>query len=161
MALRVGDTAPDFTVTTHDGKELSLAKVRGQKNIVLYFYPRDFTSVCTKEACGFRDMVGELENSDTMVIGVSPDSNETHRDFAKKHNVTFALIADEEMNLAATYQLFTGVVGKLSKLVRKFPRVTYVIGKDGKVAAVFDSEILAGVHIDGVRDIVRGLANSS
>ena len=81
MALRVGDTAPDFTVTTHEGKELSLAKLR-DKNVVLYFYPRDFTSVCTKEACGFRDMIGELENRDTIVIGVSPDSNDTHREFA-------------------------------------------------------------------------------
>ena len=85
MSLRVGQKAPDFNVVSSSGKALKLRDFAGKKNVVLYFYPADFTLVCTKETCGFRDMYADLESKDTEVIGVSVDSDASHEKFAKEH----------------------------------------------------------------------------
>src|SRR5260370_40631868 len=107
MSLAVGDPAPDFDVASSDGRRFKLEDFRGKKNLVLYFYPRDFTLVCTQEVCGFRDMYEELVGHDTEVIGVSVDDDSSHKGFAKKHNVSFPLVADTEKGLAKKY----GAVG--------------------------------------------------
>lgn len=159
MAMQVGDKAPDFTVETHDKSTFTLSQMHGNKNVVLYFYPADFTPVCTKETCGFRDMAGELENQDTVVLGISPDSNETHEKFAQKHNVSFALVSDPQFVLAEKFELFTGVRGTLAKLTHRFPRVTYVIDREGDIRGVFKSELLAGTHLSGVRELIAQLSN--
>jgi thioredoxin-dependent peroxiredoxin len=93
MALRVGQKAPDFDVESSKGERLKLRELAG-KNVVLYFYPGDFTPVCTKETCGFRDAMGELESKDPIVIGVSVDPDETHRKFAAKYEIPFSLVSD-------------------------------------------------------------------
>src|SRR5688572_7062933 len=100
MALRVGQKAPDFDVVSSAGQRVRLADFVGKKNVVLYFYPGDFTPVCTRETCGFRDTYAELAGKDTEVIGVSVDSDETHQKFAKKYEVPFALVSDPERSLA-------------------------------------------------------------
>jgi thioredoxin-dependent peroxiredoxin len=148
MTLKIGDPAPPFDVTASDGKRLRLEDFLGTKNVVLYFYPADFTPVCTAEACGFRDMYEELRSADTEVIGVSFDDDESHRRFAARHRVPFPLVADVDRSLA---RAFDATGGLLRSLVGKSGRVTYVIGKDGKIHGVFDSELFAKKHLGGVK----------
>lgn len=153
MALRVGQKAPDFDVVTSDGKALKLSGFRGKKNVVLYFYPADFTLVCTRETCGFRDAYEELAGKDTEVIGISVDSDASHRKFAAEHNVPFPLVADESFALAKQFEASSF----LRNLLKKAARITYVIDKKGDIAGVFQSELSAGHHVDGVRELVRKL----
>jgi thioredoxin-dependent peroxiredoxin len=153
MALRIGDPSPTFDLTASDGRRVRSDDLRGKKNVVLYFYPADFTPVCTAEACGFRDMYADLASQDIEVVGVSIDSDAKHQAFAQKHNVPFPLVADPERQLAKTFD----AAGGLSALVGKAQRITYVIGKDGKIAAVFDSALFAKKHLDGVKETLRKL----
>ena len=153
-ALKVGDEAPDFDATSSDGKRLKLADFRGKKNVVLYFYPKDGTMVCTAEACGFRDMYDDLVAGDTEVIGVSTDSEESHKDFSSRYKVPFPLIADTDRALAAKY----GATGGFRELIGGgLKRLTYVIDKNGKIAGVFDSAIRAGQHLGGVKEAIAKL----
>src|SRR5262249_55667970 len=152
--LNIGDAAPDFDVLAHDGRRLKLAEYRGKKNVVLYFYPKDFTLVCTKEACGFRDMYDDLLSKETEVIGVSVDDETSHEKFAHKHRVPFPLVADPEKTLAKAY----GAVSRLRDiLIGTTARVTYVIDKQGKIAAIYSSEILASQHLNGVKRTIAAL----
>lgn len=153
MALKVGDRAPSFDVTASDGKRLRLEDFAGKKNLVLYFYPRDNTLVCTAEACGFRDMYEDLMAADTEVIGVSVDDDASHHGFAAKHRVPFPLIADTDLSLAKAY----GATGGLSRLRGVTSRITYVIGKDGVVHGVFDSALFAKNHLQGVKMTIEKL----
>ncbi len=100
--IEAGDKAPDFTLATHDGTKLKLSNLRG-KTVVLYFYPKDDTPGCTKEACGFRDTITELEASDAVVLGVSPDGPESHARFRKKYDLPFTLLADPTHAVAEKY----------------------------------------------------------
>jgi peroxiredoxin Q/BCP len=154
MSLRVGQTAPDFEVTSSSGARLKLSDFHGKKNVVLYFYPADFTLVCTRETCGFRDAYEDLASKDTEVIGVSVDSDESHKRFAEEYKVPFALVSDADKSLAKSYDAFGG----LRSVFGKATRVTYVIDKTGKIAGVFDSQLRAGVHIDGVKEVIAKLA---
>jgi len=154
MSLAVGEKAPDFDVTSSGGKQLKLADLVGKKNVVLYFYPGDFTMVCTKETCGFRDAFEELASKDTEVIGISVDSNESHEKFAKEYNVPFSLVSDENKSLAKAY----GATNFLTKLLGRTARVTSVIDKNGRIAGVFKAQLNAANHVDGVRDLIRKLA---
>lgn len=147
MALRVGQKAPSFDVVASDGKSLKLSDFAGKKNVVLYFYPADFTPVCTKETCGFRDMYADLVDKDTEVIGVSVDSNESHRRFAAEYALQFSLVSDGDRALAKAY----GATGLLQNLLGKAGRVTYLIDKNGLIAAAFQGELSAAKHIDGVK----------
>jgi peroxiredoxin Q/BCP len=156
VALKIGDAAPEFDVTGQQAGEprrLRLADFRGQKNLVLYFYPHDFTPVCTQEACGFRDMYDELAGHDTEVIGVSVDDDASHARFASKHRVKFTLVADPDKTLARSYR----ATSLLRNVLGGTTRVTYVIDKQGKIAAVFDSQIFAKQHLDGVRQAIAKL----
>ena len=157
MPLKIGDPAPDFdavALVQGEKRSVSLREFLGKKNVVLYFYPKDFTLVCTQEACGFRDMYEELVSKDTEVIGVSVDSDESHGRFASKHHVGFPLVADTKKELASKY----GATSFLRDLLGATKRITYVIDKQGKIAAIFDSQIRAGQHLKGVREAIAGLA---
>ena len=153
-ALRVGDSAPDFDLVSSGGAPLKLRDLQGKKNVVLYFYPGDFTPVCTKETCGFRDMYAELEGKDTEVIGVSTDSDASHEKFKEAHSVPFPLVSDADRKLAAAY----GATGLLHNLLGKVKRITYVIDKTGKIAGVFEGELSAGKHLEGVRGLLAKLS---
>lgn len=152
--LQVGDRAPDFDLVASGGAPLRLADLAGKKNVVLYFYPGDFTPVCTKETCGFRDMYAELQGKDTEVIGVSTDSDDSHERFKAKHDVPFPLVSDAERKLAEAY----GATSLIRNLFGKVKRVTYVIDKTGKIAGVFEGELSAGKHLEGVRGLLAKLA---
>ena len=156
MALRVGEQAPEFDVVGHQAgqsRRLRLSDFRGQKNVVLYFYPRDFTPVCTQEVCGFRDAFEELASKDTEVIGVSVDDDASHERFAERYRVPFALVSDPDKSLARSY----GAVSFLRDLLRSTARLTYVIDKQGRIVAVFDSELLASKHVDGAKNAIAKL----
>jgi peroxiredoxin Q/BCP len=153
MSLRPGQKAPDFEVVASSGKRLKLSEFVGKKNVVLYFYPGDFTPVCTKETCGFRDMYKDLATSETEVIGVSADSNESHEKFAETYKIPFALVSDENRELAKIY----GATSFLRNILGKASRLTYVIDKKGEIAGVFQGELSANKHTDGVRALIQKL----
>jgi peroxiredoxin Q/BCP len=153
MTLSVGATAPDFDVTSSDGRQLKLSELKGKRRIVLYFYPHDFTLVCTRETCGFRDLIEGLKSQDTEVIGVSFDDDKSHEAFRKKHNVPFALVADTQRSLAQRYE----ATNAMTRLLNRPARVTYVIDKEGRIAGVFKAEISASTHVEGVRDCLARL----
>jgi peroxiredoxin Q/BCP len=128
--LKIGDLAPKFTLTDDRGLPVSLNNYLGKKIVVLYFYPRDFTSGCTKEACNFRDDYQVYEEKGAVVIGISLDSQETHKKFSKKHNLPFSLLSDNQKDIAKQY----GVLGFGDRVAK---RVTFIIDKQGRIAWIF------------------------
>jgi len=147
MALRVGDKAPEFELAATGGKTVRLSDYAGAKNVVLYFYPRDFTPVCTKETCGFRDIYDELRTGETEILGVSIDPVDSHEKFAKKYGVAFPLLSDPNREIAARY----GATGLLRDLLGNASRVTFVIDKSGIVREIIRGELSASKHVDGVK----------
>ncbi len=125
--LNVGDNAPDFSSVDQNGKPVRLSDFKG-KPVVVYFYPKDDTPGCTKEACNFRDNYKEYEKAGVKVLGVSVDDPHSHKKFEEKYKLNFTLVADHEKKISENY----GVLGD-----RNAKRVTYLIGKDGKVAHVY------------------------
>ena len=154
MSLRVGQKAPDFDVVSSSGTALKLGDFAGKKNVVLYFYPGDFTPICTKETCGFRDMYADLESKETEVIGVSVDSNESHEKFAKEYKLAFSLVSDAKRELARTY----GATSFLRDILGKSARMTFVIDKKGDIAGIFAGELSASKHLDGVKGVIAKLS---
>ncbi len=137
--LAVGKPAPDFTAILDDGSTFHLADFRGQKNVVLYFYPRDFTRGCTKEACSLRDNYAVIAEHGAIIVGVSSDENDAHLSFRDEYQLPFPLIADPERRIIALY--------KANGLLKwQTARVTYVIEKSGIIRAAFHHELLIGRH---------------
>lgn len=133
--LKVGEKAPEFTLPTGDGGEISLSDLKG-KRVVLYFYPKDNTSGCTKEACSFRDAIKKFEKKNAVIIGVSIDSVTSHQKFAEKYDLPFPLASDEKKELVEKY----GVWKEKSMYGRKYmgiERTTFVIDEKGKIAQLF------------------------
>ena len=138
-SLRVGDSAPDFAATTHDGATVRLADYRGSKAVVVFFYPADDTPVCTKEACSFRDAYQAFRDAGAEVIGVSGDSAESHQRFAGKHQLSYPLVSDRDGSLRKAF----GV----PKLFGFLPgRTTYVIDREGIVRLVFTAAFSSEGH---------------
>jgi peroxiredoxin Q/BCP len=141
-APKVGDRAPAFSLPTGDGKTVSLKDFKGKK-VVLYFYPKDNTSGCTKEACSFRDNMAILKRKGAMVLGVSADSVDSHRKFADKFDLPFPLLSDEKKEMLKTY----GVWKEKSMYGKKYygiERTTYVIDEKGTITHIFPK-----VKVDG------------
>ena len=135
MAPEIGDTAPDFTLPDQAGTEVSLSGLRG-KTVVLYFYPKADTPGCTTQACGVRDHRQDYQQSDAVVLGVSPDSVKAIGKFDQKFGLGFPLLADEQHEVAEAY----GVWVEKSMYGRKYlgnERTTFVIGPDGTIKNVF------------------------
>ena len=135
LKLKEGDKAPVFKAATAAGRSVSLSEFKG-KNVVLYFYPRDDTPGCTKEACAFRDEFSAFKRKDTVVLGVSIDSSKSHAKFAEKYKLPFALLADEDKQIVEAY----GVWGQKSFLGRKYMgthRITFLIGPDGRIKKIW------------------------
>lgn len=149
MAINVGDTAPDFERKDHNGDPVRLADYRGKSAVVVYFYPKDETPVCTRQACAFRDSHSDFENAGAEVIGISNDSDESHRAFAEHHKLPFRLISDRDGSLRAAF----GVPKTLGLMPG---RVTYVIDRDGIVRHVFNSQFSSGRHVREALDALRG-----
>jgi thioredoxin-dependent peroxiredoxin len=131
MAIEEGRPAPAFTLPDAEGRDVSLRDFRG-RSVVLYFYPKDDTPGCTKEACGFRDLWAEIQRTGTVVLGVSPDSGDSHRRFAEKHRLPFTLLSDPERSVMKQY----GAYGEKTMYGRKTMgviRSTVLIDPEGKV----------------------------
>lgn len=138
--LKVDQPAPDFETVLDDGSPFRLSDLRGDKNVVLYFYPADFTGGCTAQACSFRDNYDAVKAFDAVIVGVSGDSSESHRSFREKHSLGFPLIADEDRRIADLYEV-------KSSLPMLRPRVTYVIDKQGVIRAAFRHDLAIGRHL--------------
>jgi peroxiredoxin Q/BCP len=135
LKLKVGDPAPEFSAATNSGGMVSLADLRG-KNVVLYFYPKDDTPGCTKEACAFRDHFAEFKKAGAVVLGVSTDPVKSHDKFAAKFKLPFTLLADEDKKIVQAY----GVWGEKTFMGRKYQgiyRVTFLIGPDGRIKKIW------------------------
>jgi peroxiredoxin Q/BCP len=135
LKLREGDKAPDFSAETSGGGRVSLSDFAG-KNLILYFYPKDDTPGCTKEACAFRDAYADFKKRGAVVLGVSPDPVKSHDKFVKKFNLPFTLLADTDKKIVEAY----GVWGEKSFMGRKYMgtyRVTFLIGPDGRIKKIW------------------------
>jgi thioredoxin-dependent peroxiredoxin len=152
VLLKVGQAAPDFDVVAHSGQRLRLADQRG-KNVVLYFYPKDFTMICTAEACGFRDMYEEIAKHGAEVIGISLDTDESHRKFAEKNHIQFPLVSDRDKSITRNY----GALSSIRSFLGLAKRLTYVIDKSGTIAGVFEGELSANPHLRGARELLLRL----
>lgn len=146
--LKIGDPAPAFTAKTSDGKQISLSDYHGKRGVVLFFYPKDGTSVCTKEACAFRDSYEKFNEAGVEVIGVSSDSDESHRSFADQYHLSFPLVSDAD---GALRKLFS-VPNTLGLIPG---RVTYVIDKDGIVRLIFSALMASDEHVTQALEAVR------
>lgn len=153
--LQAGDTAPDFEAPCADGRHLRLRDFRGRRHVVLYFFPRDFTPGCTKEACSFRDHRSEVAQLDGEIVGVSLDSVDRHAAFAEKYRLPFPLVSDEGGRIATKY----GVARLRGWLPTK--RVTFVIDKQGTIRKVIHSEFGIDRHIDEALATLRELQGQS
>jgi peroxiredoxin Q/BCP len=152
--IEEGNKAPDFTLPTHDGTKLKLSSLRGSP-VVLYFYPKDDTPGCTLEACGFRDAKAKLAKHGAVVLGVSPDSPESHEKFRAKYKLPFTLLADEGHKVAEKYGAWRekNMYGKKSMGIA---RSTFVIDAAGTVAKIFKAVKVDG-HDEQVLEVLKGL----
>ncbi len=139
--IQVGDEAPEFSATAHDGSTIRMADYLGQRSVVLFFYPKDDSPICTKEACSFRDSYERFVDAGAEVIGVSSDSTDSHQQFAKRHRLPFQLISDADGSLRKAFGVLK-VVGLLPG------RTTYVIDKQGVVRLVFSAQFASDKHVD-------------
>lgn len=150
----VGDKAPDISLPRDGGEMVNLSDFAGKK-VVLYFYPKDDTPGCTKEAIGFTESVAEFAALDTIILGVSKDSIKKHDKFVAKHELKIALLSDEDGDVCERYGTWVEK-SMYGKTYMGIERATYLIGTDGKIAQVWRKVRVPG-HVDAVLDAVRGL----
>jgi peroxiredoxin Q/BCP len=152
--VQVGDQAPDFTLKDDTNTDITLSQLIGDRYIVVYFYPKDNTPGCTKEACAFRDnfsAIKTLTSDKIAVYGVSIDSVEDHVKFKEYYKLPFGLLSDPDASDAKAY----GVTGNLFGLIRG--RKTFLIDKEGKIALAFDSQWFAKKHVEEVMNAIKNL----
>jgi thioredoxin-dependent peroxiredoxin len=152
--VSVGSKAPDFTLPSQSGETVSLEDFIGKKPVVLFFYPKDDTPGCTKQACAFKDDYEEFGKLDAEIIGISSDSVESHKSFASKHDLPFTLLSDEGgkvrrlYGVPSTFGLFPG-------------RVTYVIDEEGVVRHVFFSQLGVEKHVQEALNALQSIKGST
>ena len=150
--LKIGDKAPDFSLPTQSGQTVSLKSLKG-KQVVLYFYPKDDTPGCTKEACGFRDSIKSIEKANTVVLGVSMDDVDSHQKFITKYGLPFSLLCDEDGTVSKAY----GVYKKKNMYGKTYwgiERSTFIIDEAGKLKTLFRKVKVDG-HIDEVQAALK------
>ncbi len=147
LTLKEGDPAPDFTLLADNGESVSLSSLKG-KPVVLYFYPKDFTPGCTKEACAFRDAFSQFQTAGIEVLGVSVDDVASHQKFKSEHNLNFRLLSDTEKKVSTAY-------GVLSAMGFS-NRITFLIDREGKIKRVF-KEVKPEEHASEVLAVAKTL----
>ncbi|MEK7281869.1 MAG: peroxiredoxin [Chloroflexota bacterium] len=152
--LKKGGKAPDFEAQLDSGTRVKLSDFMSKKNLVLYFYPKDFTSGCTKEACAFRDTRAEFEKRDAVIIGVSLDPEESHARFKGQYGLNFPLISDKNRELSRLF----GVLRRIGPSVQ---RVTFVIDKKGIIRQVIHNELNMQAHIDQALEALNEIADQA
>jgi thioredoxin-dependent peroxiredoxin len=152
--LRTGDVAPEFTLPKANGELVSLSDFRGRSEVVLFFYPKDNSPVCTAEACSFRDSYEVFRDAGAEVIGVSADSFQSHARFAARFRLPFVLLSDKGGVVRGRY--------KVTKTLGIFPgRSTYVIDKAGVIRHIFSSQFLPTKHVSEALSVLNGLHDGS
>jgi len=131
--IKINDNAPEFELRDSEGDTIKLSDFRG-KNIILYFYPKDFTPGCTEEACDFNENMQEFK--DSVIIGISPDSEESHKKFTEKYNLKFKLLSDKENKVSKLYEVYEKK-SFMGKSYFGITRSTFIIGKNGKINQIF------------------------
>ena len=152
ITLKIGDKAPDFDLEDGEGNNVKLSDFRGKK-VVLYFYPKDDTPGCTKEACDFRDNINRLDRSNTEVLGVSNDDAESHNKFKSKYRLNFRLLADTDKNVSGAY----GVYEEKEKFGNRYwgiTRSTFVIDEEGRIKNIF-YKVNPEQHIEEILHAVK------
>ena len=152
---KIGNMAPAFTLPDQDGNKVSLKQFKGEKNVVLYFYPKAMTPGCTTQACGIRDSRKALEKLDTVVLGVSPDPVARLGKFIEKQDLNFTLLSDEDHAIADKY----GAWGPKKFMGREFDgvlRSTFIIGKDGRLKHIME-KVNTKTHHDDVLALIKEL----
>lgn len=139
--IKIGEKLPSFSLPDQNGNPREIQEIRSKKNLVLYFYPKDETMVCTRQACAFRDSYEIFKDHDCEVVGVSSDSPESHKQFADHHSLPFVLLSDVKGKVRKLLGVPRDIFGLLSG------RYTYVINKDGKIVHIFNDHFSASKHI--------------
>jgi len=147
--IKIGSSIPTFSLPDQNGNLFDINSVIGKKNLVIYFYPKDDSPGCTKEACSFRDQFEAFNEADAVIIGISGQSVESHKEFAQRHNLSFTLLSDEGNKIRKRFGVPTNFLGLLPG------RVTYVADKQGKVVYVFNSQTQAAKHVDEALRILK------
>ena len=147
MPVEIGQLALNFTLQTDKGELFSLKNLKGKK-VILYFYPKDDTPGCTKEACGFRDVWSNIIKAEATVLGISKDSVKTHQFFKKKYNLPFPLLSDKEGIVCEKYGVIVDI-NRFGKKHRGIERTTFLIDKDGSISAIW-RKVKVGRHISEV-----------
>jgi peroxiredoxin Q/BCP len=149
--IKVGDKIPEFTLPDQNGNLFNIKSVQGNKKLVIYFYPKDDSPGCTKEACHFRDLYEVFNETDAVIIGISGQSVESHKKFALKHRLSFTLLSDQGNKIRKLFGVPTNALGLLPG------RVTYVADREGKVVYIFNSQMQAERHVDEALKILKGV----
>ncbi|WP_186576703.1 thioredoxin-dependent thiol peroxidase [Aquibacillus kalidii] len=152
MSIEIGKKAPDFSLKNNSGETIRLDDLKG-KNVVLYFYPKDNTPGCTTEACDFRDNHESFADLDAVILGVSPDSEESHKKFVDKHELPFQLLVDEDHKLAEEYGVWK-LKKKFGKEYMGIERSTFIIDKEGILQKEFRSVKVDG-HVEDALNFIR------
>jgi thioredoxin-dependent peroxiredoxin len=147
--IKEGDTIPDFKLKNQHNEVVSLSDFIGKKSLVLFFYPKDDTPGCTREACSFRDNYEAFVDVGAEVIGISGQSVESHKNFVEKHNLNYHLLADEGNEVRKLFGVPTGLFGLLPG------RVTYVTDKTGKVIYIFNSQMQVEKHVEEALKVLK------
>jgi len=155
MAIKEGKAAPAFTLKDQHGNKVALKDLKGHK-VVVYFYPKDDTPGCTKEACGFRDLWSDLEKANCTVLGVSPDEQTAHQKFIDKYDLPFTLLCDPERSMMEKYEAY-GEKNMYGKITMGVIRSTVLIGEDGKVLKHWKRVSKAADHPTQVLEAINAL----
>jgi len=149
----IGRPAPDFSLPSTTGENISLKQFKGKKTVILYFYPKDETPGCTREACSFRDLFAEFEKHNAVILGVSADSLESHQHFREKNHLPFPLLADEDATLSKMYGVYKqkNLYGKKSMGIE---RTTFVIDRTGRIAQIYPKVKVDG-HVQDLLEFVK------
>jgi peroxiredoxin Q/BCP len=149
--LKIGSKIPQFELYNQFGKLFNIDSVLGKKNLVIYFYPKDDSPGCTKEACSFRDQFEVFEEADAIIIGISKQSIESHEAFAKKHRLNYTLLSDTKNRVRKLFGVPANLFGLLPG------RVTYIINKKGEIIFMFNSQINTEKHVSEALRILQEL----
>ena len=147
--IKVGSKLPEFKLPDQNGKEFDIKNFIGKQKLVIYFYPKDESAGCTKEACYFRDQYNVFKNAGAMIIGISGQSVESHKKFADNHHLTFTLLSDSNNAVRKMFGAYTKAIGN-------FPsRITYVVDKTGTIVYIFESLTEPTRHVDEALKIIK------
>lgn len=146
-----GSMLPEFTALDQHGNTFDIREKIGKQVLVIYFYPKDDSPGCTKEACAFRDQFEVFRDAGAFIIGISSQSVQSHKEFAEKHRLNYTLLSDEGSRIRRLFGVPTDFLGLIPG------RVTYIAGKDGKVVYTFNSQVRAAEHVDKALEVVKSL----